>query len=315
MKLRNARSRLLYDAQHAAEPIACTVPRGQLIRRSDQEFERSSTGAKVDGLPYRFATIMSDPRLPQEITDHIIDLLHDAPKTLRQCCLASRSCVPRARKHLFGTIRFESSADLDAWRKAFPDPLNSPAYHYTHRLGVYCAEVAAAVAKEWSSMQSFSNVLRLEIWWGEGLPFSLSLPLLSILKYLSTDFRTLPPSRVFPLILSLPLLEDLDITGGRVGYDDDDSSVFHPPTSPPFTGTLKLCLDRGMGSITRRLLNLQNGLHFQTLDCTWYLEDDPRWVTALVEGCADTLQYVHLERKAWGEFHPCAFMSHNLICF
>ncbi|KAF9789288.1 hypothetical protein BJ322DRAFT_975360, partial [Thelephora terrestris] len=50
-------------------------------------------------------TLMSDSRLPQEITDYILDLLHDEPKTLRQCCLVSRSWTPRTRKHIFGTVR------------------------------------------------------------------------------------------------------------------------------------------------------------------------------------------------------------------
>ncbi|KAF9643160.1 hypothetical protein BDM02DRAFT_3081141, partial [Thelephora ganbajun] len=54
-------------------------------------------------------TTMSNPRqfhLPPEILDYIIDLLHDKPETLKQCCLVSKSWVSRTRKHLFADIEF-----------------------------------------------------------------------------------------------------------------------------------------------------------------------------------------------------------------
>ncbi|KAF9789282.1 hypothetical protein BJ322DRAFT_530158 [Thelephora terrestris] len=106
---------------------------------------------------------MPNARLPQEIIDYIIDLLHNQSRTLSQCCLVSKSWVPRTRKHLFGTIRFRSSADLAAWEKTFPNPLNSPA-SYTRCLGVNCARIVAAVPEDCGWIQSFSAVVRLEIW-------------------------------------------------------------------------------------------------------------------------------------------------------
>ena len=72
---------------------------------------------------------MSNPHLPPEILDHIIDLLHNEPNALKECCLVSKSRVPRTRKHLFANIQFRAANDLKHWKKAFPDPPNSPAYH------------------------------------------------------------------------------------------------------------------------------------------------------------------------------------------
>ncbi|KAF9786121.1 hypothetical protein BJ322DRAFT_769114 [Thelephora terrestris] len=207
----------------------------------------------------------------QEITDYIIDLLHDEPETHRQCCLVSRIWVPRTRKHLFGTIRFKSSADLDARKKAFQNSLSSPTYH-TRCLVVNCTRVAATILGEPGRVQSFSNVVRLE---------------------LSSYFTTPLYSEVFGFISSLPLLEDLEIKSVRVC---NDACVFQHSTSPPSTGTLGIYVARGMEFAARQLLDLPNGCHFRRLDCAWYLEDDVRWVRALVEGCAGTLQYVHLER-------------------
>ncbi|KAF9644347.1 hypothetical protein BDM02DRAFT_3103092, partial [Thelephora ganbajun] len=46
------------------------------------------------------------PYLPPETLDYIVDFLHDNRETLEQCCLVSKSWVPRARKHLFADIKF-----------------------------------------------------------------------------------------------------------------------------------------------------------------------------------------------------------------
>ncbi|KAF9645264.1 hypothetical protein BDM02DRAFT_3073690, partial [Thelephora ganbajun] len=54
-------------------------------------------------------TTMSSPHqshLPPEILDYIVDLLHDEPETLKQCCLVSKSWVSRTRKHLFANVEF-----------------------------------------------------------------------------------------------------------------------------------------------------------------------------------------------------------------
>src|ERR1700753_1926459 len=72
---------------------------------------------------------MSDPFLPPELFDHIVDHLHEQPETLRQCCLVSKSWIPRVRTHLFGEIIFRHSFHVQAWKKTFPDPTNSPAYY------------------------------------------------------------------------------------------------------------------------------------------------------------------------------------------
>jgi hypothetical protein len=57
-------------------------------------------------------TAMSNPDLPPEILDYIIDLLHDEPETLKRCCLVSKSWVPRTRKHLFADIGFQTEEHL-----------------------------------------------------------------------------------------------------------------------------------------------------------------------------------------------------------
>jgi len=69
---------------------------------------------------------MPNPHLPRETLDYIVDFLHDEPETLKACCLASKSWVPRTRKHLFSEIAFGSGAKVERWTKAFPDSTNPP---------------------------------------------------------------------------------------------------------------------------------------------------------------------------------------------
>ena len=111
---------------------------------------------------------MSHPRLPQEIIDYIIDILQNERGTLEKCRLVSRSWVPRAQKHLFAVVRFESPADPTAWMKTFPDPANSLGY-LASSLYIACSrEFAAVVVGSCGWSQSFSNVVQLEVRVGMG---------------------------------------------------------------------------------------------------------------------------------------------------
>lgn len=108
-------------------------------------------------------TAMSNPRLPPEISDYIVDLLHDQPETLKRCCLVSRSWVPRTRTHLFGEIGLGYRSDQEAWKDAFPDPTNSPA-HYVRSLSFSSGKAVAYIVKEaeyW--IRVFCNVVRIKL--------------------------------------------------------------------------------------------------------------------------------------------------------
>ena len=108
-------------------------------------------------------TTTSQPHLPQEIIDYIVDLLQDERKTLKQCCLVSKSWLPRTRKYIFRKIRFKSPADPTIWTRMFPDPTNSPG-HLADSLHVACVEaIVDTIVKSCDWVWSFSNVVRLEV--------------------------------------------------------------------------------------------------------------------------------------------------------
>ncbi|KAF9646818.1 hypothetical protein BDM02DRAFT_2890061 [Thelephora ganbajun] len=267
-------------------------------REVDRKERNGVTRSRTKAVPAMIATVY--PYLPPETLDYIVDFLHDKRETLEQCCLVSKSWVPRTRKHLFADIRFYCAADLESWKKAFPDHSSSPAYH-TRALLVGCPEVVTnADAGGGGWVRTFSRVIRLGV---HGNPATVSGREVSLtpfhrfslsLKDLHIVSKTLPDSQIFDLISTLPLLEDLTLGINGVDVDGLNSDAplitVQPSTSPAFTGTLDLALFKGMGPTTRWLLSSPNNLHFRKLMLSWAHEQDHQWINALVVGCSDTLE-------------------------
>ena len=239
---------------------------------------------------------MSNPRLPPETLDYIVDLLGGNSRTLKKCCLVSKSWIPRARKHIFANIWFRSAKDLKSWEKTFPDPADSPAFH-THTLFVGCPQAVKDVdAGEGGWIRTFSRVERLTVNLPKravGVSLTPFQKLSPSLKSLRVNFHLLPCEQVFNLIQSFPLLEDLVLIGHNVS-SVDGGGLDIPPTSPAFTGTLVLQLYEGIANIVPRLLNLPNGLRFRTLNSWWHNEESLRMVERLVVACSDTLECLEI---------------------
>lgn len=77
----------------------------------------------------------------------VVDLLHDNPNALKECCLVSKSWIPRTRKHLLAEVNLHTEKHLESWKKALRDPSITPAYH-TNTLSIGCAHVVTAVDVE-----------------------------------------------------------------------------------------------------------------------------------------------------------------------
>ena len=243
---------------------------------------------------------MSNPHLPAEMQDHVIDHLHDKPETLKQCCLVSKSWVPASRMHLFTNLKFYTPQDVQSWKKTFPDPATSPAYH-TKTLYVGPQVVAAADPEVGSWVRGFPRVVHVTVG-NQGLPpfessslvpFHGFSPAITSLRLTSVVF---PSPRVFDLVTSFPLLEDLAVIAAQdLPFDDHDGSdglwtAVQPPNPHIFTGSLELYLKAGMERFTRRLLSLPGGIHFRKLTLTWSHEEDLVPIMALVEECSHTLE-------------------------
>ncbi|KAH9922702.1 uncharacterized protein B0H18DRAFT_879070, partial [Fomitopsis serialis] len=48
--------------------------------------------------------VNSEPVVPAELCDTVIDHLHDDPRTLAACALVCRAWVPSSRMHQFHTV-------------------------------------------------------------------------------------------------------------------------------------------------------------------------------------------------------------------
>jgi len=177
---------------------------------------------------------MSILYLPPETLDHIVDLLHDEPETLKACCLVSKPWIPRTRRHLFAEVVFNFPEHIEFWKKTFPDPSNSPAYH-THTMFVRCTQlVMMADDRAGGLIQTFPRVVRLRLSWlsmdgdrratADDLEKHSLIPFhkfWSTLKSLHVASLFLPYRQIFNLVLSSPLLEDLAMFGRSLSSSDD----------------------------------------------------------------------------------------------
>ena len=257
-------------------------------------------------------TTMPNPHLPQELLDHIIDLLDDDLETLKECSLVAKSWIPRTQKHIFATVEFTSTRDLQSWKRAFPNPSKSPAC-YTRSMYFGCPEaVVAADAEEGGWLRAFSHLANLHLesnhsYLSDGTrvgfaksfaPFYVFSPTLKSLRVPPILFQS---PDLWTLMHSSPLLENLGVTGHEE-RDDDDDDLFGPrtvvsSTSPPLTGSLDLHIFGGMGKIASELLELPSGLHFRSLILLLCHKGDVWWMTDLVERCFDTLECLEVTHR------------------
>ena len=193
---------------------------------------------------------MSNPRphLPPEILDHIIDLLHDNRETLLQCCLVSKSRIPRARKYLFAHVEFKSEG-YDKWKKTFPDPTNSLAHH------VYTLTVDGSLrgAEDSSWIRGFARVERLIVdgeWAGSNVTSISFVPfhrLAASIKALDITFTLLLRTQIFDLICSPPPSSRLSVERRR--YYRRQGRIGRTPSCRSFNST---CVDRDPRSFSVR---------------------------------------------------------------
>ena len=248
---------------------------------------------------------MSYPLLP-DISDLIVDHLHDEPTTLKACCTISKSWVPRARRHLFARVEFYThQSRFESWMKTFPDPSNSPAHHVRILMMVIGTPLTTA-ASPW--IRAFHNVVSFHVDFSSThsvslVPFHGFSPSLRSL-HLGASF--LPLSAAINLLCSFSLLEDLAI---RPFHSEAADRWTVPSTSPRLTGSLDLRnLEEGICFTARRLLELPNGLHFTKIELACLNEADFKSAADLVSRCSGTLESLIVVDHSPGVF-PSAPVS------
>lgn len=237
-------------------------------------------------------------RLIPDILDCIIDFLHDDQQALRLSCLVSKLWIFPTRRHLFKEIKFSYPAHLDAWKKIFPNPAESPAHHTRSLLFGYAGAITADDTKEGGVIRSFSNVVRLELGF-EPLPrarpntvFAPFYDLWPDLKSLRLTFAYAQRAHIFPFFHSLPFLEDLYISGRFIDDIDEGGGAIQSSTSPVFTGTLTL--NSELEDPVCWFSSLPGGLHFQKIVLVINKQEELERVATLVDMCSGTLECISI---------------------
>ena len=243
--------------------------------------------------------VVSGPLLPSDIFDLIVDQLDNELDELRACCLVSKSWVPRTRKHLFASVKFESNSrsSIHRWKEIFPDPSTAPT-QYTRSLVFFgLTPVTAENVLAW--IHSFRHLVEL---WLCTSGLDNDQVSLTKLRGLSPTLRSLsfslivslPFSEILGLICSFPLLEDLYLYHAS---KRDDETWETPSTSPKLTGTLELA--GYTSSIARGLLAFPNSLNFSKISVVLSVPD-AQITMELISKCSGTLESLSI--GYWGAF-------------
>ena len=204
-------------------------------------------------------------------------------------------------------------------KKTFPDPLTSPA-HYTNTLLTNFSHIVTATDAEAGGwIRGFSHVVHLEVYCNSLVidaseaPLSHSTDSHPSSNLYAWNLSPLPSSRVFDLIVSFPLLEDLAVFDRHnVSTNNGNSSqtIARPSKSPLFTGSLEL-MTAGMRPIARRLSSVPGGIHFRRLTLKWSREEDVLLTLALVERCSRTLESFDITYWPFGiaTQRPCPYQQ------
>ena len=252
-------------------------------------------------------TPTSDPYLPPEILDYIIDFLEGDFETLAQCCLVSKSWAPRARKHIFAIIVFEGEDVLELWKMTFPNPANSPSYH-THTLAIGCDP---GDMEESGWIQGFPRVENLIVECEHWVDFSSFQKLAPSLKSLTVLSSTVLHTQIFGLIRSLPFLNDFAIAGDIIDDDESNESPVVVSTPPTLIATLYIHLSGGVGKAVSEFLGLPGCRRCRDLELGWCHESDLSQVAEVVAMCSDTLEYLDIGSEVGGRLDPLPWISRS----
>lgn len=247
-------------------------------------------------------------QLPQELTDAIIDFLHDDLTTLRSCSLVHSSWTQSCRHHLYAAVAFRAFCDLQAWADNISPNLPNPAV-YVRSLSMVDFTLLDSIDLEsgFQYFQAFSRVRHLRL----ATPCALPSPLLrglhaqvcfsveSLELHLSSSIKVIDLVR---FICSFPLLQDLTLVGTNCRLESSDNDTFNNLTAPPFTGSLRLLdFNDPEGEFLTQLARLPTGIHFRSIELDIDPLQDYAPVTRLLTSCSSTLENLKLGKSFAGK--------------
>jgi hypothetical protein len=143
-----------------------------------------------------------------EITDMIIDFLHDRPDALKVCSLVCRSWLPASRFHLFRSLTLRSHAPLRYSRNENPHPCNEllAIIQRNPNIALLIHDLHIREGQEFRKENWINQAL--------GLPLLLkSLPKLTALHLRRVEWTCITPELrdAFRRVFSFPSLTNIDL--------------------------------------------------------------------------------------------------------
>jgi len=233
------------------------------------------------------------PKIPQDITDEISDLLAaDSDfQSLQSCALLSKSWIQSCRRHLFRIAVF-TSRNAARWFKTFPEPENSPAHH----VRVLCVRIGGADCvpdRFFEYILWFTDVVKVYLL-GHGSVGSSLRPSLwrlpQSITSLTIDTSVFALVQVWEIMAQLPNLDDLSLSGSHSPVRQ--GVLISPEIGMPLRGRFggRLVLSSGWSGkgVIGKLLEVPSGLRFTEVEIS-STRSSLLSAVSLVEACSKTL--------------------------
>ncbi|EMD31055.1 hypothetical protein CERSUDRAFT_78473 [Gelatoporia subvermispora B] len=217
----------------AREPAGCVYVCAQCYKNHFPPYRKGSVthrGSRDVIIRSHNGTQLSiNDALPPELTDRIIDCLHDECDALKSCSLTCRAWLPTARLHLMKSkleIREYAKSEVSTHLKWFAAHSHLGAYICELDINIFSGWDAAAFS---SLVPHLGHVEKLVIWWfPEDLPDMQALsrisPIVDLHFYIQEVVRSCADLvgflRAFPKVESLRVTQLLQQKPDDSGWDE-----------------------------------------------------------------------------------------------
>jgi len=250
-------------------------------------------------------------RLPQELTDYIIDFLHDDPDTLKRASLVSKAWLDCSRHHLFETlsIKYFKLTDLG------PADLATPCKYARRLMFLWTSDPvkASSMLSNFGESKIHTLVIRsCRVYHFNQLNLRRCFSAFPCTMITSLEYRSLfCQPRMFLALTSLfPNLDNLTIAVYR-WYESDssqmDEELVNQIIFPSFRGSFKLTSPRGRlswdyGRTEALYLLACMPIQFHTV--SFYVNKNNLInVSSFLDSCALTVRRIFLD-AAQCKLHP-----------
>ncbi|KAH8102423.1 hypothetical protein BXZ70DRAFT_781410 [Cristinia sonorae] len=250
---------------------------------------------------------MSFSVFPQEITDYVLDFLHDNPKALRACAKTCRSWLPTSYLHLFANITFQSPASCSAFGTLLQDapylgqlvhditfPMLFDTKHHDQQLGSAVVDVPIPT----TAYAALSALKRLNLMmWNFDIYRYEGFASLHSVTHLNLHFCRFPSFHSFAVfIMSFPNLEDLNIRD--VTWEIDSEPAMPLPSLDPSISRLRKLATGIVTSLPQfvawlRASGLQCQISCVSVRCS--SEDEATALRVLSSSIGDALQNLEVD--------------------